>query len=91
MDPEILSDHLKRTLLAGKNGESQNFLTIDDALNRGASIPFGQDSANFEETTNMIRVVLHRDGRCFPEFALRKSQRMKLRFAAIEPLFKTGA
>jgi hypothetical protein len=44
-----------------------------------------------DETADVIRVVLHRHRRDFPKFSLGERQRMKLRFTAIEPLFKTSA
>jgi hypothetical protein len=46
---------------------------------------------HIDETADVIRIVFRRHRRDFPKFSLWESQRMKLRFTAIEPLFKTSA
>ena len=91
IDPATLADHLEWTLFAGKDRETQNLLTIDHSLDRSATLSFSQESVHIDETADMIRVVLRRHRRDFPNFSLWESQRMKLRFTAIEPLFETSA
>src|SRR4051794_32318612 len=78
IDSSGLSDYLERTFLAAQDRETQNLLPIDHALNGRTTLGFSQKSANVEQTANVICVVLDRDRRGFPKFALRKRQRMKL-------------
>jgi len=82
---------LERTLFARKERETQNFLTIDHSLDRSATFSLSQESVHIDETADVIRVVLRRHRRDFPKFSLWESQRMKLGFTAIEPLFETSA
>ena len=62
IDSEILSNHLQRTLFARQDRETQDFLTIYDALDRGAAVGLGQKPANFDQAADVIRVVLYRNG-----------------------------
>ena len=91
IDPATLADHLEWTLFAGKDRETQNLLTIDHSLDRSATLSFSQESVYIDETADVIRVVLRRHRGDFPKFPLWESQRMKLGFTAIEPLFETSA
>jgi hypothetical protein len=91
IDPATLADHLERTLFAGKDRETQNLLTIDHSLDRSATLSLSQESVHIDETADVIRVVLRRHRGDFPKFSLWESQRMKLGFTAIEPLFETSA
>jgi hypothetical protein len=82
---------LERTLFAGKERETQNLLTIDHSLDRSATLPLSQESVYIDETADVIRVILRRHRGDVPKFSLWESQRMKLGFTAVEPLFETSA
>ena len=77
--------------MPGRIERRKNFLTIDHSLDRSATLALSQESVHIDETADVIRVVLHRHRRDFPKFSLWESQRMKLRFTTIKPLFETSA
>ena len=56
--PQLLRIICSGRSLAGKDRETQNFLTIDDSLDRSATLSFGQESVHVDETADVIRVVL---------------------------------
>src|SRR5689334_6394436 len=85
------SNHLQRPFLAGKNGQAQNFLAVDHALNGSPAIAFGEQSVDVDQATDVVRVVLDWDRGSLPQFALREGQGVKLRLTAFEPLFEAGA
>jgi len=60
-------------------------------LNRGAAIAFGEKAPDLDEATNVICRIGHGQRRSLPEFALRKSQRVKLGLSALNPFFETVA
>ena len=62
IDSEIFSDHLQRALFAGQNRESQDFLTIYHALDRGTAVGLGQKPLNLDDAADVIRVVLYGNG-----------------------------
>jgi hypothetical protein len=82
---------LERTFFARKDREAQNLLTIDHSLNRSATLSLSQESVHIDETADVIRVAVRRHRGDFPKFSLWESQRIKLGFTAIEPLFETSA
>src|SRR4029078_6890863 len=57
-DPATLADHLERTVFAGKDRETQNFLTIDHPLDRSTTLSFSEESVHIDETADVIGVVL---------------------------------
>jgi hypothetical protein len=91
VDPATLANRLECTFFARKERETKNFLTIDHSLDRSATLSLSQESVHIDQTADVIRVVLRRYRGDFPKFSLWESQRMKLGFTAIEPLFETSA
>ena len=69
-----LIPQLLRIICSGRSWPEESrdakFPAIDDQLDRSATLSFGQESLDLEETADVIRVVFKRDRRDFPKFPL---------------------
>src|SRR4029077_7246782 len=71
--------------------KAQNLLPIYHPLNGVDTILRRDKTSQVDDAANVVRHVSGERRRCFPQFTLRKSERMKARFAALKPLFETSA